>query len=323
MFRVFSSPFLTYTINLVLLVKGREFDMIEAMDTPLKQRNLGHVKTRKQSQRLKRRFLITSLVLAVCVATFCLLMNQSYFQVKELEIQGLTTISEADLSASVQEYLSEKTFLVIPRSNIFFIQKQRLKKRLQTSYPRIADLDITLMQADLLSLELQEREARLLWCVDVPYASVFDEECYFTDDSGLLYTKAPYFSDRVFLKVFVPPELQEIKEEGSFFSQTEIIEFLTFIKALEERYDIGILRAYLDTFGDMRLVIYRIYDTVLDGEPEIIYTQDQSYDELLRNIDLTLMHDSFVRNFNQHPERFEKIDLRFDGRLIYKFKVGS
>lgn len=291
------------------------------MNNTLAQRNVAHKKTHKPEKRSYKKLIIGSILFLALLTLFFLLMNRPYFFLKSVEVQGLKTIGEQDIHSYVDSYTNQKTWWFIPRKNIFFVKPEKLERSLQHQFPRIAEIDVSIENADTLRIVVTERDARLLWCVNKPYESVFDEECYFTDQSGLFYTRAPYFSDRVFLKVFIAPEIAELSVGSSLYTEEQVIEFLHFIERLETEHNIVVQRVVIDSYDDVHLLIGRLENETFDQYPTILFNRAQSYEEVYRNINLTLDHESFKKDFSNIPYRFERIDVRFDGRLIYKFRT--
>ena len=120
------------------------------------------------------------------------------------------------LEGQVQEHLKGSWLGIIPRANVLFFGRKTLISKLQETYPKIYNIDVS-THATELELTIEEREAHSLWCVEREYESVFDEECYFADQRGFWYAQAPYFSDNVFLKVYLDPKEGHIETRRAIF----------------------------------------------------------------------------------------------------------
>ncbi len=277
-------------------------------------------KTRREKKRLRRKIFSVVFLVMVLVVTFFVLMNRSYFFVQDVSLEGNESVPESALREHIDSYLEQKIAWWLPRKNVLLLDTPRLQRDILGTFPRIAELDVRIKDGKTLSLIIHERDAALLWCVLQDYESVFDEECYFTDHSGLFYTRAPYFSDNVFMKIFVAPEVKELAINTSFYTEDQLQAFIRFADVLEDTYDLRIHRVEFNAEGDIALSLGRLNDTLYrNAQPQIIFDQEQSYQEVVHHVGLTLDHEAFIKDFEQQASRLEKIDVRFEGRLIYKF----
>jgi hypothetical protein len=272
---------------------------------------------RKRTKRILGWFLFL-LLLGGCIYA----MNQPYFFFKEYRISGTETIAQEALTEDIDTYLHQTWMGIIPRKNIFFYGRTRLTSYLQESYPNIYRIDIN-THVNELELAIQERDTHSLWCIEKEYEVKFDEECYFADQTGLWFMRAPYFSDNVFTKILIEPKVKGIIQGERYLSPTEFKNFFTFIKKLNTDYAIGIEKIFFRGQGDVVLRIDQI-DNVVFRSPRVIYVNTKdSYERIHRNIGIVLNQEDFVNDFTERPQAFESIDVRFDGRIFYRFTPAS
>ena len=267
-------------------------------------------------KRLKR--ILSWFLFAVLIAGFVYAMNQPYFFLKEVRISGNQSISESSLLAEVQDHLSGSWMGIIPRKNLFFYGTSALSERLKTAYPKIYSTDIQ-THVNELSIEIHERDSHSLWCVDKEYESVFDEECYFADQHGLWYMRAPYFSDNVFSKIYLDPRVKSIIQGEHFLEGTGFSDLFVFIDELKSDYGVDIRKIIFRRQGDVEIHLDALLDTPLRNTSIIHFNTKDSYERIHRNIGIVLDQKDFLDDFKTRPQALESVDVRFDGRIFYRF----
>ncbi len=261
----------------------------------------------------------------VILGTFFYIMNHSYLQVEGVEVTGQRTLIDEDIQKTVNNFFEQRRFGLIPKSNILFLNVKKIQSLLTEAYPKIQDIDVKIDQGDILEIHLGERQAHSLWCIDKKYESVFDEECYFADQKGLLYTRAPYFSGNVYLKIYMEENIDQPLSLGeSVFSVEEFGRFFRFIKALETNYTVRISQIFFDNFKDVRIELARVNNVLYNNvQPFIIYNTSDDYETILRNIGITLEFETFKKDFSARAQSLESIDVRFPERIFYTFTPNS
>lgn len=247
-------------------------------------------------------------------------MNHSFFKLNSIDVQGQRTLIKTDVVAIADEYLNNKYLGLFPRGNILLFRSNQLKNKLKESFPKIQNIEVEVKDAEYVVITIGERSAHSLWCIDREYESVFDEECYFADQGGILYARAPYFSGNVYLKLFMQP-IPEMEYIGTNLNETlDFDSFFRFMNELESHYLLRADRIYFDEFDDVRIRLARLQNVIYDEkEVYISYSSLDDYEIILRNIGLTLDFNEFKKEFNDRPQSLKSIDVRFDGRIFYTF----
>ena len=261
------------------------------------------------------------LSIIVIIGSFFMIMNNDYLAIADIEIQGQKTLIENDIEQEVTNYLDDTLLGVLPRDNVFILNTGAIQDHLQESFPKIEDIDVSIEDGENILVTIGERSVHSLWCIDKEYESIFDEECYFADSSGLVYARAPYFSGNVYMKFYIPAG-----EEGEELVGTELtvvpdfISFFNFLEILGTDFPIDISRVEFDDFDDVHIYLSRFRTKIYtDNQPVIIYNQSDEYDTILRNIGVVNDFEEFDEDFTYRPSALESIDVRFDGRVFYTF----
>jgi hypothetical protein len=276
--------------------------------------------THSQKRRFKKKTVVVLSSLIIIIGTFFYIMNHPYLQVKEVQITGQRTLVETDIKKSLDNYFKEKYLWIIPKSNVILLNSDQIKKNLQIIYPKIQDIDVDIDKGDIVIITIGERRAHSLWCVDKTYESVFDEECYFADQTGLLYTQAPYFSGNVYLKNYYDENREKPLAVGVQVLEDDFESFFKFLEVLEIEQSLKIYRTIFAGYGDVRIELSRLENKLYKKpRPIIIFNQADDYIDILVAINVTLKFDTFLKDFRSKPEQLESIDVRFGDRVFYTF----
>lgn len=276
---------------------------------------------KKQHKFSKRRIvLIVKITLLLgLLGGFVYAMNQEYFFMDTTRISGHEVLTEKELMVVVDDYLAAKKFWVFPRQNTFFLDTKSLEKHISKIFPRIYAIDVSIVErGDVLQIEIEERKAHSLWCNDREYEQVTDEECYYADQDGYIYADSPYFSSKVFTKVFVPPG--DIIKEKQIHDSHDFDSFFEFLETLQGDYDLHIQRIERDIHDDVYVYLWSVNGIIYKQNfPFIVYSNDMNYERVLDNTRITLGHEEFKKSFSRKSENLKSIDVRFDGRVFFAF----
>lgn len=120
-----------------------------------------------------------------------MLAYQPKLLISRLVVTGNKTVSAFEVRELLDSTLAGKWFGLYPKRNGLLFPRERLLQVLAQTFPRLAS--ITLSQPNLSEIDLvvTERRADFLWCQTLPISI---SDCYFADESGLIFAPAPHFS---------------------------------------------------------------------------------------------------------------------------------
>ena len=276
-------------------------------------------KTRREVRRGRRRYIITILLLLFLIIDFCWIMNHPQFKVTTIEIEGNKTILSMDIQQTVREYLDTKILWILPRDTVFLTNTHSIERAVNKKYPRIYNVETIIKKGTEVLVTVEEREPHSLWCKNENYESDFDEECFFADQKGYIYTKAPYFSEGVFEKIYTSGEILTIGQQVAGGEDFE--EFFGFVDLLNENstrsYNIGSGETvtYTDTedsdvlkrlrFGVSSLLYENTWSsfTVAAGLYQGSYTAGFSLTASILQIGFTTYEEQLGPQFNDQSDR--------------------
>ena len=274
-------------------------------------------KTQRESQRTRKKTIITVLLLLFVIGDFIWIMNHRRFKVSEISIEGNQTIPSDDIQKIVDNYLETELLWSLPHNNVLLTNTQRLARDIKNAFPKVYETDIVFENGSDIKINIEEREPHSLWCKNENYISVFDEECYYADQKGYIYARSPYFSPGVFSKIYTNNERLKIGEQ--VLNKEDFEKFFVFTESLNNEDKISVDRVFLDAEGNIRMYMTSLLDVNFVHRPYLVYKHNESYDVILRNISLMINHEQFKKEFYENAERLEFIDVRIDDQIRYKF----
>jgi len=257
------------------------------------------------------------LFLALSVlALFILLLHKPFFQVSEIKVRGTHVVHPHDVGIKVQDILSKKKLWLVPLDSWITLPDKKIKKDLYASFDRIKDVRTSVHNFDTFIIDIDEWEPAFLWC-NIDEVELV-RSCWFMDEQGHIFSKAPYFSPGVY-PMFVTPASSLDAVLGEKKIDPEILDqVLVIYNMLEDKNS----TVETITFGeemDIVFTLQKLQGTLLE-DTELLITRTMSVDILAQNLELLLDHTSFKEKFETNAELLEYIDLRFDGKLLFKFK---
>jgi predicted nucleic acid-binding Zn ribbon protein/L-rhamnose mutarotase len=275
------------------------------------------LREREQKRRNKKRIII-SLIVFVVVVLLVFLFSRSFWNVQVIEVQGASLIKKEKIEAAVRNHISGYKLFIFAKANILFMSSAEIETFLQKEFPRIDTVQVSKRSLHMISVTLTERTGMYLWCGDVPRElASSNEPCQFIDDSGVLFSEAPYFSGPVHFVIFgrkVSTDIIKPVLGTSLFTEDDIDSFMLIEKELEKHN----LKAYgiFITPDETRILLSRS----LASEKNIIRLNARvPLDKALRNLFSALEVEKLKTQMAKEPDQLEYLDLRFTNKVYFKF----
>jgi hypothetical protein len=170
-----------------------------------------------------------------------------------------------------------------------------------------------------LHLEIKERLGSFLYCgISVPDKKQdVGENCYFVNNDGYIFDKAPYFSGDVYFKYYTniigdnqKPLGSQMMEPARFHDLARFIDGITslgFKSASLVMENSGIYSLYLQSSNNI-------------SRPRIIFKNDNDLATILDNFSTAMKEKEFANEINSKYDTLSYIDLRFKNKVLYKFE---
>jgi len=230
-------------------------------------------------------------------------------RISEVRVQGVQVASVKEVAQFVADELKGRTMLVFPKNSIFLYPKDIIAEKLQTTFPVLHSARIRAQVPSsfhTITVSVAEREPQALWCGETT-----EEACAFVDSGGIVYARAPEFSDAVYARYMGPVEYLE--EDGAypkqFLTPQKFMALSALVKALGN--EVGpIDRVVVSAEEDVKLLFvngfYILFSALDDGGDVFERFTIARGSEPLKGRSLS---------------DFLYLDLRFGDKLYYKLKT--
>lgn len=282
---------------------------------------LERAKQKKRKIKFIQRVCGSILSLFICGAFFYLL-NIDFFRITTIKIQGETIENKEDLDAVIKDFLSGRYLLLVPKDSVFFFQEEFLITLLKNKFPRLSQVEISMPSFNTVLLQVSDKKARMLWC-----AVENSNSCYYLDGVGNLYSTAPNFSGNIFFKIYgqVPnsPIGQQVIDplvlESIDGFLLKLPEILIGLETNNKKWEIDHVDDLSD--GDFRIVVKNIKNG--DIKWGILFNENNSSEDLLLKIKTASQMPVFRQELSNSSKVLEYIDLRFERKIFYRFKLSN
>jgi cell division septal protein FtsQ len=258
------------------------------------------------SRRRKRRWALVKLfgwsfAAVLILAGIGLVFYLPVLRINTLAFEGLDAINEEELSRQVNDILSGKYLLLLPKNNIVFFPKKELSELLKSNR-RIKNFSFDRNFENRLLLTVEERATWAIWCYVNENSA---EKCALTDDDGFVFSPSPFFSGTAILKI-----IDQRNEDllGKYvLPQRHLEELKTFIKKTKSRLGEDVFVIELKKGEVLTLKLKNGWSIILDSETDITRAFEN----------LVLALDSQIKDSRQN---LDYIDLRFSNKVFYKLR---
>ena len=233
--------------------------------------------------------------------------------IKTVSIIGNRSVTKVQLEAVVEEQLRGTYGFLFPRSNILLFPRSSITAGVLNSFDRIFDAEIVVEDSQTIKLIVRERQPFALYCGDT-FIDTHEilGECYFLDEKGFVFAKAPDFTGNIFFKYFGTPEMdsEETSREplGLEYMPPEKFRSVTaFLGSFEE------LELEPTSFTRLGGVDFKI--RFKDGS-YILFGGKQTLASVLDNLQSVFESEVFRQRDNV---QLDYVDMRFGNKVYYKF----
>ena len=275
---------------------------------------IGQSKPKKKSAGgliIKILFLLILFAVLVTVAVIAVLRSEKY-QFKSVTVFGTTTFSADDIVAFTHEYWDKNHFKSIKQSSTILFSKDDFESELKKQFPVISVAYVTLPEPDKLEIHIQERKPNVTWCFA-------DDTCGFVNEQGILYAKAPKFSEGVYVTFQSQLNDPSYKKFGTVVLEPAIMNRFTELFLRLETNEIGLSKIMFYEDGDVGFSIDKLFGVYTNNSSRLLGTFGQDDEVFVRDMITGLSNDAFKRQFIANPKDLDYIDMRFPGKIFYKF----
>lgn len=231
----------------------------------------------------------------VFVAGFVFLLRADFLQVKNFEVLGIETLQPEDVKNTAKNFTSGARFFLVPRSNIFLLNKDKLAAALLANFSRLEKVAVNKQfLSKSIKLSLTERKVDFLWCS-------MQDECFFMDKSGLIFEKAENIDNKIIFR--------GVLEENPLMRNLATLEKMqNYLRLIEVLRNAGLEISSINIeSSDRAIAKTKIGDIIFHPEEADLSLAGENAILLINEIR------------NKNPSAlFQYIDARFGNKIFYK-----
>ena len=266
----------------------------------------------QRRRRRKKQFILVGLM-AVLILIFAVagwLARSEKFLISRVEISGAAAVNPAALKTAAAAAMNGYYFWLVPRRHILFLPRAKIIAATFEQSVRIKSVKIERTGLKSIHLQVVER---------VPAAIVCAERCYFTDDTGFIFSPAPAFSMPIFIvwQVGTATALKlgsQVVERPTFLLVRAAASLLS--RGLQLRGFLNWQAASIAPLGDGDYQVL-LTEGGNGAELPVLITIKESAADLAHNFDVALGYLLGSTTLSVLPP-LKYIDLRFGKKVFYK-----
>lgn len=272
--------------------------------------NLGPSQMKARRRRL---FYIRSTIilffLLVIIFGLAIFSGHEKVIVKDVAISGNAAVSEETILAIVNRDLAGRYWYLFARDNFLIFPRFQMAKDILEDLKIIKTVDISWAGWQKVSIVISERKPHSVWCGVDSKAS--DQDCYFMDKDGYIYSQAPDFTGNMFIRGYGSLTLNQLQNIshidplGSYFLPKNIyFQIFNLIHSLDQK-NIKVIFISYDGFD---------YKFTLDSGPVIIFNSEDGLEAPFTNLFSAL--ETKTLDLATEASKINYIDLRFDNKIV-------
>ncbi|MEI6296133.1 MAG: hypothetical protein WCO84_00620 [bacterium] len=301
------------------------------------------------SKKIKRKksFRTFSIFLCLFIFVFVLCAQLSQIErllIKEVEVSGNKNIPSGEIFDLIKDSLNGRYIGFFPKNNFLYYSKSAMADLIVKKYLRIEKVEIRTDDFEKLKIIVVERTPHYVWCPNR------GNSCLYLDNNGLVYDKAPNFSDGVFLRFEGKLDDSIIKLEDYFnkkiFETDKLNKLVKFgeeankivSRNMEGKWEVNTIvvkgREDFDyifkdendrtwkimiSTGDVGNNYLSANSILKDNTQKSSVTFDSILISTARNLETTLQSKAYLNISTDKNKKIEYIDLRFGNKVFYKF----
>ncbi|MSR73321.1 hypothetical protein EXS61_01805 [Candidatus Parcubacteria bacterium] len=268
---------------------------------------------KKRNQFLLKLFL-TLVVLAVVLVVSLYLSHLSSLTINTIEIEGNEVITSDELDKYVRAEITGNYLWFFSKSNILIYPRKKIENDILRDFSRVQFVNVFYKSFKSIGVTVEERKPNALWCksdlLDVDSLKLSDD-CYFINQDGLVFIKAPQFSASVYVRYY-----------GHIASSTDPVfaqyvpnqEFKDMSNLIDEVSKLGFLVTDVILFDDDGMELR------LSSGGKILLSAREDFSVTLENFNLLLSDKITIPKVDDFIAKLNYVDLRFGKKLFFKLR---
>lgn len=251
-----------------------------------------------------KKFLIWVACLALIFFTGYALRHPS-LQIQSVTVSETEALDPEEIRLFVFDTLKGNFLWIFPKTSTVLVQPETLAKKIQKAFPRIERISIARDSAQGLVVTISEYSEKYLWCTK-------EEDCFFMNSDGVVYTYAPSFSGTAYPKIYTGRAVEGLPFTGVDERQKSIV---TGIFTGFEAIGFTPTKLFFTSEREARVVLLRGARSF-----DFIFDPTESVEDALQYFYSGIRTPPLSEKFADPTKTLEYIDVRFPNNIVYKFK---
>lgn len=266
--------------------------------------------------------LFKSLAIVVLSALFFVALGgasqSGKWEITGVTVVGAQAVSGNDIETLVREKLSGNYFFVYAHDNSFIFPRRGIERGLSEAFPRVKSATVRRTDLHHIVVAVVERKPAMLWCGEsIEDAMRTEKGCWFVDDTGFIFDRAPIFSEGVYRELY---STLAYTNEGTPLRATVSSERFLLARMVGERIERelgGVSRIFIEPEGGYRIIVRSSDLYPMLAGAEVRFRDGQSADRLMKNL-LAALPVQFPADYTSQKELLY-IDLSFGNKVFFGF----
>ena len=275
------------------------------------------MKRKRKKYRIRLSILLSILFVSVFGA-LAYFSGYSRVTITTITVSGNHIIDTSDIKNAVTADLSGRYMHLFSRSNALIYPKNKIYNDLVSLFPRIETLKIYRTGLNTLAIGLVERAGAYLYCGETIPQNQNDvgEHCFFVNDNGYIFDKAPYFSGNVYFKYYMKLPITGSPLGSQMLPKEQFQPLVNFIEKIK---DLGFDPIYMQSQENGENVLYLNHQAG-GVSPTILFNMSNDLPTIFQNLRIAMDKPEFADEIHSKYDTLQYIDLRFKNKVLYKFQ---
>lgn len=270
------------------------------------------------------------LSLAAILHVTSAISSADFLAITTVNVKGVETDIETDeLRASALESLQGDYLGMFSRANTLIYPKKTIVANIPQKFPWVGSVDVSREGAHGIELVVTEKEPAALICTTLPDFNGNDlsledpGSCYFADDKGFIFRKAPSFSGNVYHRYYAPELGADASTTdalvGKFATSSVGFNKLDMFYASVSEQGIVVDAILMKPDGEYELYARNPTSDSSVASTVVIYFNDASpLDEQATNLISFWKHMAEDARTKKQKLQFDSIDVRYGANVFYR-----
>ena len=264
----------------------------------------------KYLEQRRKKNIFAGIVLFACIfivlSLVVFIFRLDTLQISTIGFSGVSNISIEELEQKVIESMQGNYLFLIPKSNIVFYSKDKIKNKLIESFKEFDSVSVKSSGLSSVIVSIVERRPNAIVCngfKDDSLDNFENDNCLNVDSNGYVYSKVNEKDNNDYPRYYLSSDsLISIGE--SLLNKEKFINLKSFVNDIKVS-GISVKGILIGDDGS-----YELYFKNFDGSTAVIYFDDKT--------PLTNTSSNFIAFWNASSKKnFDYINLRFGNNIFY------